>query len=67
MLSNPPGVPIQPPRTFQHSGFLGFPGHRVDGLDAGAASLPGYGAGRLLVSTTFFNEGDEDEDLLMNH
>lgn len=37
MLSNPPGLPIQPPRTFQHSGFLGFPGHRVDGLDAGAS------------------------------
>ena len=26
---------------------------------------PGYGAGRLLVSTTFFDEGDEDEDLLI--
>ena len=57
----PTGVPIQPPRTFQHSGFLGFPGHRVAGLDAGAALLAGVWSREVVGFNNFFNEGDEDD------
>lgn len=59
MFSNSTGIPIQPPTL--KPGFLGFPGHRVDGLDAGA---PGHLEQWLVGFNNLFNKGDEDETLI---